>query len=221
MNTSVLDKTIKPRDCILAFGIPTSRDDFMKDRESEDKDFAKTITGNWRQYETMIMSVLQEVELVVKELGVKVIHKLTLGGFGELFRENTTKIIVLFAHWKEETTGKVEFYDGLKGPDDIIEQIPINFHNLLDLNVCRSKGLADALKKHRPNCYYRCKEDIFKKGRGEEVKLDFMLRFYMVLFKHLNRSELTYFSAYREIALMFDKLLKQEGGNFEAIKGNV
>jgi hypothetical protein len=115
----------------------------------------------------------------------------------------------------------VEFYDGLKGVDDIIEQIPTNFHNLLDLNVCRSKGLTDALEKYRPNCYYRRKENIFENRKGESVKLDFMLRFYMVLFKHLNRIDLTYFNAYRETAYIFAKLLKQEGGNFEAIKGNL
>ncbi len=221
MNTSVLDKIIKPRDCILAFGIPTSKDDFMKDLESENKDFAKTIPGRWFQYETIIMRVLQEVELVLKELGVTVIHNLTLDGFGNLLKENTAKIIILFAHWKEETISKVEFYDGLKGLDDIIAQIPINFHNLIDLNVCRSKGLVESVKKNRPNCYYRHKKNIFEKGKGEAVKLDFMLRFYMVLFKHLNRNELTYFSAYREAALIFSHLLKQEGGNFEAIKGNL
>jgi hypothetical protein len=205
----------------LAFGIPTSREDFLKDKDSKDKDFANTIPGSWSQYEAIIMPVLKKVELVFKELGVTVIHNLTLDAFGNLFKESTAKIIILFAHWQEDAKSKVEFYDGLKCLDDIIAQIPINFHNLLDLNICRSKGLADALKKFRPNCYYRCKADIFENRKGEAVKLDFMLRFYMVFFKHLNRSETTYFNAYREVAHSFFKLLKQEGGNFDAIKGDL
>jgi hypothetical protein len=70
---NILDKIIKPGDCILAFGVPTLKDDFYNDLESENKDFAKTIASGWPQYKTTIIKVIHKVEPVMKELGVNII----------------------------------------------------------------------------------------------------------------------------------------------------
>jgi hypothetical protein len=209
------DKIVKPADCILAFGIPTSRDDFIKDIQTGDKDFAKTIKGGWFQYKTNIISNLREILAILENIGVTVIHRLTLEDFGKLLNRNTAKVIILFSHWKEEPhhtnlkhafNGSVEFHDGLKSPDEIIRRIPNNFSNMLDLNVCRSKALAEALKRTRPNCYFRRKIDVFETGNGDEVKLDIMLHFYKILLKHLARTSKTYFNAYMEVIESFSKL---------------
>jgi hypothetical protein len=301
----ILDEIIKPEDCILALGIPASRNEFMEDVEAENKDFAKIVEAEvgWPKYENNIICVLQKIVPILRDLGITVIHRFTLKDFGDLFKENKAKIIILFNHWKEEShsvcferqdyleflhnhssfleyavhrpellewllensiklkslakarlekqkkyknmpligikddkihagydgivrrhlseidkeiyiellkhsfTSKVEFYDGLKSLYDIICQIPADFHDMLDLNVCRCKDLAIALKKTRPNCYFKYKFDMFETGEGDKVDLLTMLHLYKILFQHLNRSQLTYFKAFREVARGFSKLL--------------
>jgi hypothetical protein len=307
----VLDEIIKPGDCTLAFGIPLSQDEFMADCESEDKDFFKTFDV-WKCYEHLFISHFREIEPVLLDLGVTVIHRLTLNDFGHLFKNSKAKIIILFTHWKEEKnhtcfkqqdyleflerhpafletvqhsrellewllvncnrlkslikvklskrkkgkpkslveikggeihanykeivrrylkeievetyvellrntfTSKVEFYDGLKGLYDIIQQVPANFHGLLDLTVCRCQDLTTALKKCRPHCYFKYKIDMFEEKNGDKVLADMMLHFYKILFKHLNRTQLTYFEAYREVIEGFSERLLQldNGKNF-------
>lgn len=201
------DQIVKPSDCTLAFGIPTSRDDFIKDLQTGDKDFAKTIRGGWFQYNAEIVSSLPEILGGLEDIGVTVIHRLTLEDFGTLFKYHTAKVIILFSHWKEDaSTGRVEFYDGLKGPDEIVRRIPPDFSSMLDLNVCRSKALADALKRTRPDCYFRHKIDMFDTGNADKVKLDIMLHFYKILLTQLARTPMTYFNAYIEVIEAFSKL---------------
>lgn len=101
MRQRIVKKIIKPKDCALAFGFPSSRDEFMLDRESKDKDLAKTITGGWFQYEVMFLKILNRVEPMLKKLGVKIICRLTLDDFGKLFKEKNT-VIILFTHWMKE-----------------------------------------------------------------------------------------------------------------------
>jgi hypothetical protein len=301
---SVLDEIIKPVDCILAFGIPLSKDEFMADCESGDKDFFKKFDV-CNCYEHLFISHFREIEPVLSDLGVTVIHHLTLNDFGHLFKNSKAKIIILFTHWKEEKnhtcfkqqdylefldrhpafldytvhrpdllswllkrnnslkslveaklekqkkhknmpligikgneiygdydeiirrhlsemeegtyvellrntfTSKVEFFDGLKGLYDIIQQVPTNFHGLLDLTVCRCQDLTTALKKCRPHCYFKYKINMFDEKNGDKVLADMMLHFYKILFKHLNRSRLTYFEAYREVIKGFSERLLQ------------
>jgi len=289
----------------MAFGIPTSKDDFMEDLRAENKDFAKTITGGWFHYKAFIINVLKEIEPLLKGLGLTIIHRITLSDLKEHFIDNRKcRVFILFSHWKEEqnhtqfekkdyleflnrhpsfletavhsvelfewlikkrnrfqslaeakiskhkmlnevplveiregkiyanydgiidrhldeispeayleilkhsTTSKVEFYDGLKGLYEIVQQIPVDFHNLLDLTVCQSGDLVKAMTKSRPNCHIKYKLDVFEDGNGKTVNANIMLHFYKILFKHLNRIRLTYFDAYREVALGLYKLLK-------------
>jgi hypothetical protein len=127
MRQSILRSIVKPADCILAFGIPTSREDFLKDLESENKDFAGTIPGKWPQYEVAVMRVLQEFLPAMRDLGVHIVHRLTIRDFGNLFRESSVKAIVLFTHWKEVSNHtcftQKEYLEFLEGHPDFLKWV--------------------------------------------------------------------------------------------------
>ncbi len=244
MESNILKRIIKPRDLVLAFAIPTSKEDFIADLAREDKDFAaNSMGGNWLKYQAIVLHFLQKLEPRLKKAGVTFVHGLTLNDFSRLFtRFCSQKVIVLFSHWQEEynstvsssaerplndvvpndvvpptymdylkkhAIGRVEFADGLKGISEIIECIPGDYHGLLDLNVCRCRQLVPALQICRPNCYFRYKANVLGTNYGWTVDLRIMLHFYKTFIKHLGRSRLTYFDAYREVADGFFTLLKQ------------
>jgi hypothetical protein len=51
-----------------------------------------------------------------------------------------------------ESGKAVEFVDGMKTISEVIQQIPITFTGLLDLTICNSVILGEAIKNYRPDC---------------------------------------------------------------------
>jgi hypothetical protein len=304
----MLQKIIKPKNCIFAFGIPTSRKDFYTDLRTQNKDFAKLVSGDqpekeaWKKYKKSIIEVIREVEPVMKRTGVTVIHHLTLKDFKTILQERKADVVILFTHWKSElnrtcftkqeymdfleehpdflemvphssevlewlmenpgnlssitgmkppgqrngriplvefenqevyanydrivfehlydlevetyldllkntSTGKVEFYDGLKDLYDITVQIPADYNRFIDLTVCMPEDLATALRKCRPHCHKKYKFDTPNGFKG--VMARFALYFYMTLFIHLKRNDLTYLEAFEEVSFEFLESMKQ------------
>jgi len=106
----MLQKIIKPGNCIFAFGIPTAKEDFYTDLHKENKDFAKSVAMKcqkagkdpWEKYHKDIIEVIQKVEPVMKDLGVTVIHQLTLNDFGQILQGDRFDVVILLTHLKEE-----------------------------------------------------------------------------------------------------------------------
>lgn len=217
----ITDKIIKPKQCIIAFGVPTSEEDFRQDLKAANKDFAKKFSYNcqellhdtndpWKIYSNQFISHLTTVESSIKKSGAKVVHKLTLKEYGKLFKDNRFDVIILFSHWKQNPDA-VEFHDGMSNIPNIIEQVPIHFSGIIDLCVCRPKSLRIGLDHHRPNCIV-----ISAKHNITPYK---WLYFYDILFKYLTQNNLTYLSALEELLDSFYK--KRDTIYYEKIKKRI
>lgn len=177
-------QVVKPSDCIMAFGIPTSRRAFNEALANPtNRDFVVNCCPVWEKYDYEIVSEVEFVEPAIKALGARVVHDLTLEGFGELFRRRPGAII-LFCHWQNEA---IEFADGLKTVPDVIDKVPIDFSGLLDLCVCHPESLAVSLHNSRPNCLTRF--------TNKAATPAYWLYFYWALFKVLKDSDTTYLDA--------------------------
>jgi len=189
-SNSLADRIIKPENCAIAFGIPTTVEDFERDLCHPNKDFSKIYNGVRQKYVKEFLNPLHKTEPVMTRLGVNVIHNLRLDDFGELFQKEKLEVVILFSHWKDHS---VEFYDGFAEITQIVNEIPIDLSGIIDLCVCHPKELTFALRKLRPNYLVRFTD--------KEATPFFWLYFYLALFSHLANNELTYLDALKELII--------------------
>ncbi len=187
-NKSVL--IVKPENCVLAFGIPTSKAAFFSDLKRLEKDFAKRFV--WSRYYVQFIQELEEVTPLLKDLGVTIVTDLKLQDYGKLFQKYG--VVILFSHWKEN---KVEFEDGLQEIEKMIPLIPDTFDGTVDLCVCHPKNLAELIRREKPNCLVRYIDN--------EATPFLWLNFYSILFRHLKEQNLTYLKALEDVAIEFLK----------------
>lgn len=171
-----LDK-IKPSDCVLAFGIPTCEEEFGNAKsDALGRDFV--IKQVWHEYDFHFVSHLKKIEPKMRKLGARIIYDLTLEKFGELFRDASNKVVILFSHWTDET---VEFFDGMKTEKEIINVVPKDFDGIIDLCACHPKSLALKLRNHLPEFSLVKRTDVENTPR-------IWLYFYWAVFTALNDS---------------------------------
>lgn len=190
MTNSIVEKIIKPANCALGFGIPTLKPDFHSDLNKENKDFAKHYGGKWRKYYHQFISILHEVEPILLNMGITIEYNMTLADYRELLRQK--EVVILFSHWHKD---KVEFHDGLKDISEIVQTIPISFDGIIDLCICHPTQLSFLIRKKRPNCLVR-----YIPNKATPA---FWLHFYLVLFKHLQKTDNTYLTALEEVIAAF------------------
>jgi hypothetical protein len=95
---------VYPRDCSFLLTIPIRREDFLDDIRTADKDFLIPYRGTGRSEEAEWLeyrSTASEVEAFLGELrrqGVGVVPRATLHDWKRA--QETSKVIVLFAHWR-------------------------------------------------------------------------------------------------------------------------
>jgi hypothetical protein len=195
-------RVVKPSDCVLAFGIPTTRAGFRAAEESANADFAKRFLGGWAQYHAQFVIDLETVEPLLRNWGVTVLHEATLGDFARAL-EGPFDVAILFSHWHEDA---VEFRDGLESTSAIMSAVPAAYSGILDLCVCHPLTLVKELRMHRGNCIV--------KYLATEAAPHYWLYFYRTLFSQLNSRSLTYLGAIEEVACAFlDSALAKRGGN--------
>jgi hypothetical protein len=136
---------LRPSDCVLAFGIPTSEDEFWEAQGDSHRDFVKGQV--WEKYDFQFVSHLRKVEPRLLKLGLKVVHKLTLRDFGRLLRDPSNTVVILFSHWAGRT---VEFFDGMATEDEIVGVIPSDFDGIVDLTICHPEHLPMRIRNHLP-----------------------------------------------------------------------
>ncbi len=129
----------KLNECVLAFGIPTkitTQEQFKKIKKNHKgtnrfmtpyKDWENNNKTGYKYF----ISQVNETEFILTQLGVRVKHDLKFEEFGKLFEQY--EVIVLFSHHLNDT---IEFQDGFKDKNSIVEQIPTNFSGFFDLGVC-------------------------------------------------------------------------------------
>jgi len=149
----MLQKVIKPGNCLFAFGIPTSKEDFYSDLQKENKDYAKLVArickktkkDPWQKYKKDIIEVIQEVEPVMKDVGVTVIHQLSLNAFGEILQDNKFDVVILLTHLKKEPNcscfTKEGYISFLEKYPDFMENI-VHSVEVLDWLCRNSKSLS-------------------------------------------------------------------------------
>ncbi|GGG30110.1 hypothetical protein GCM10011344_33780 [Dokdonia pacifica] len=191
---STQEKTVKPNQCVLAFGIPTDKESFFSDLKNPNKDFAKNFY-TWSKYNREVVSELNAILPKLSRSGIVIKQNLTLDEFKPLF--DKYEVVILFSHWKKEKS-KIEFYDGLVDYNHIASLIPDDYSGVIDLSVCSQTELALLIRKTKSKdliCIYNQKEAI-----------PFVwLNFYAELFKHLKEMNTTYLNAFNIITSKFIK----------------
>jgi hypothetical protein len=139
--------SVAATDCAIAFGIPTSREQFISAVRARTSDLIYSLRGGWQEYRYAFLDAFEATAAPFHKVGITVIPNAALEHFAELF--GTHRAIVLFSHWNRET---VEFADGMRRVEDIVEQIPKEFTGVLDLCVCHPVTLVKTLRAERPEC---------------------------------------------------------------------
>lgn len=197
MCTSISKRIIKPKNCTLAFGVPTSEEEFMRDQYAHNKDFAKKYNGIRQRYVKEFLNTLRKTEPMMADLGAKIIHRFRLNDFEAQFHDDMLHVIIVFSHWKNDL---VEFFDGFATAAQILEKIPADFVGIIDWCVCWPEELVASLRKERPKCLFRF---------ANTALTPFLwLYFYLALFKLLAENELNYFDALEKVVHMFFRTTK-------------
>jgi len=182
---------VKPANCALAVGLPTSREGFDKALQTETADLAKRFLGGWEQYYSQFAIDFEKIEPQFRNWGVTVVRDASLSDFADLFGR-PFDVVILFSHWCADA---VEFRGGLSGASAVAAAIPLPFSGILDLCVCHPDALARELRIHRPHC-------LVKHIPGEAAPR-YWLYFYRTLFSQLRTRDLTYLPAIEDVAGAF------------------
>jgi len=195
-------RIVKPPNCVLALGIPTTREGFRMAQQSESADFAKRFLGGWAQYHAQFLVDLEAVEPMLRKWGVTVVHEATLADFASVLAK-PFDVVILFSHWRADA---VEFRGGLESTGALLGVIPPTFSGILDLCVCHPLSLVRELDIHRPKCIV--------KHLPTEAAPHYWIYFYRTLFSHLRSRDMSYLVAIEEVACAFlDAALPRHGGN--------
>lgn len=186
MKPPISERIVKPENCVIAFGIPTTREAFYNHLKLR-REFA-SMYFEWSRYNHFVAAIFARVEPALRELGVRIRTEITLSQFGQLFT-GEFDVVILFAHWRQ---GAIEFADGLAEVSSIVPAVPREFNGLLDLCVCHPTDLVIALERTRSN--------LLKKYLGERKATPRVwLNFYVALFTHLRDENVTYLKGIEDV----------------------
>jgi hypothetical protein len=186
---------ITPCDCVIAFGIPVSREDLLRNRE---RGFARQLDGEdridefIRKYEATIA--------VVRRSGAHVITELTINSLAQLFNRERYVVVILFSHMEGD---RLELKDEFVEISRIVEQVPVGFKGTIDVSTCHSRELFRALKQNRPECL-----PIY--SDAEILHAQAWLVFYRALFEYLHIRPMQYQRAYVEVVHEFLRKAREE-----------
>jgi hypothetical protein len=131
---------------IIGCALPLSEDQFATALHN-DSQYAKKFAAGWSQYER-VSHQLNECFDECRSVGVAVKETLESNNLSSLF---SAKIVILFAHWIDETE-EMEFWGHPLRSEDIENKIPSEFSGILDLSVCHPDPLVVSFKR-KPHRY--------------------------------------------------------------------
>jgi hypothetical protein len=199
MSDGITRRIIKPEQCVIGFGIPTSREGFIQSQASPmNRDFVVNNCSDLRDYEREVIDYTDQLFPVIERFGASVIPDLTRDSFSALFNKEHS-VVILFAHWK---TDSVEFADGLASIKDVIEAVPADYDGIIDLCVCHPEELALELRRARRDCVVKFSESTATPA--------FWLYFYVALFTKLQNAEMTYLDAIESTITDFQRQLRRK-----------
>jgi hypothetical protein len=181
----IATRVVHPADCALAFAFPLGRARFEADRQpGGDKEFALRFRAYSDYYDQIVRPYERTVRPALEPLGVHIATDVTLPQFRRLFDDGAPAVVILFAHWRDETD-QVELADGMVGAEALALAVPEQFDGIVDLCVCHPRALARALEARRPGC-------LVKRIDVEATPILWM-SFYVLLLRALGARGLTYF----------------------------
>lgn len=134
-------------DCAIAFGIPSSYEQFCRAERTGKSDLVRMLSGGWQEYRYAFFDTFSSIVPLYRKTGAKVLVDTTLEEFSGVLR--THRAIILFSHWNCEA---VEFTDGMKPVREMMSAVPRDFSGILDLCVCHPLSLVRMLHAKRPAC---------------------------------------------------------------------
>ncbi|HSZ62581.1 MAG TPA: hypothetical protein VK828_12340 [Terriglobales bacterium] len=171
----------------IAFGIPTTRQEFIRSQAASESDYSKRWLGGWGQYRAQFVSDLEIVAPDMEHAGVELVRGLRVGKLSSLFFNR--RVVVLFSHWAGD---KVEFFDGMASVEIIMAEIPAGYDGVLDLCVCHPIALVEKLLARRPA--------YLVKYLRQEAAPHYWLYFYRDIFRYMSAQNVDYLKAFEVIA---------------------
>jgi hypothetical protein len=108
--------------------------------------------------------------------------------------ERLTRAAIELAFPKHVTSGKaVQFADGMKTIPEVIESVPTTFTGLLDLTICNSVILGEAIKNYRSRCLVAVNR--------YPAELHVRLGIYGLAMSRLSRKPMSYMDALTRVAI--------------------
>jgi hypothetical protein len=146
-----------PADCCICFGIPLTRQEFLDAAANEpeygfvrgwlENSSGRTANDLWNLYEP-VAGFVSELTGELESLGVQVVPRAKLADW-EACVSDGRRVTSLFAHWYGQG---IQFATGFIPVRDVVECIPPGYTGTLDLTVCFSVRLLDAVKQRAPAC---------------------------------------------------------------------
>jgi hypothetical protein len=187
-----LTRVVRPWNCLMAFGVPTTMEEFESDLALGRNDFARQI-GDPRTFKTAFLKDFRTTTSTMRKLGLYVKQNATVQALADAFTLGFP-VTILYSHWNL-TTGCIELRDGLQSPQTITEIVPRSYSGLIDLTVCTPPALAKQL--------FRAREELYVMWNENELDARFWLWFYVALFKLLSENEMTYLDGFEKVTSDF------------------
>ena len=160
---------VTPNELTLAISIPITREEFEEHLARADHyDYIASVArrypglsrdGIWNLLGPTVR-VSNYVAREARALGALVITGFRSSQLQEVLVGK--RVVTIVAHWrgmsfntpdlleKRKTSRDIELADGLRSVDEFISEIPQDFIGVLDLTVCHSVVLGNAIKRERP-----------------------------------------------------------------------
>lgn len=148
---------IVPNNLNFLFCLPLTESDFLSDAKNIDKHFVrvhllesaeiKPIGAIWENYHSQIVNPYLAFRNEFSKYGFHFSDRATLNRFAHSICNYDVNII--FGHCAKIDEEKLEFYDQLVNINQIIDVIPIDYNNVIDLSVCSPQTISMELKAKR------------------------------------------------------------------------
>jgi len=191
-------QVVSPASCVMAFGIPTSREEFVQACDpSGGREFAaRNFYGNWTRYDREFVSLFRSMLPSWRQIGLQVECGMTLQDFREVLHSGACQVLVVFTHCNSEDH-LIEFFDGMAPMTAVLDAIPQDFTGLIDFCACHppAESLLVRIVKERPNCLV--------KFTPADLEPGMWVRFCHVLFLLLAETPMTYLAALEKTIAQF------------------
>lgn len=179
---------------LFAIAIPYTEEQFNYLCQRKDSDFINSMKSElncltdeelWDAYKETARLIETTIE-EMRNLGAIIIDRLVLA---DLSMMKDVDITIIVAH-NNNTSNKIEMYDGLKYHNEFVESLPTDYSGWLDLSCCNSDGLLSLVRMRFKN------PDAHIVATTINTSLSFRMELYTFIAKKLcKRPNLSYIDA--------------------------